>query len=79
MKFSRVAPGPEVDPPAPMEAARNTSARGAAPNHICMRGWDGLRKELQVIPIGPDLIAAAIKNDMHPDLRKAAKKMYAIR
>ena len=72
MKFSRVAPGPEVDPPAPMEVASNTSARGAAPNHICMRGWGGLRKELQVIPIGPDLIAAAIKNDMHPDLRKAA-------
>ena len=79
MKFSRVAPGPEVDPPAPMEAAWNTSARGASPNHTCMRGWDGFRKELQVIPIGPDLIAAAIKNDMHPDLIKAVKKMYTIR
>ena len=62
-----------------MEAAGNTSARGAAPNHICMRGWDGFRKELRVIPIDPDLIAAAIKDDMHPDLGKAGKKMYAIR
>ena len=68
---TKVAPGPEVDPTTPVGTARDTSEKGAL-SITYARGPNGFRKAYQVLPIGPDLIVAAIKNAMHSDLIVAA-------